>query len=89
MQEIGLAALVLFALAGATALVVWRVATDGHASRPVQIGLGAVMGLLGLFIVLVLDVDVIPDEMEGALEITFAIIGTLLIAVIGWLLTRP
>lgn len=89
MQDIGLTALVLFALAGATALVLRRIALDGHASRIVQAGLGAMMGLLGLFVVLVLGVDVIPDQMETPLEITFAIVGTLLIAAIGWLLTRP
>ena len=89
MQEIGLAALVLLALAAATALVVRRVARDGHVSRPVQAGIGAMMGLLGLFIALVLTLDVIPDEMEGVLEFTFAVVGTLLIATIGWLLSRP
>lgn len=82
MQRLVEAAIVVLALGTIVALSGRR---SGYLSRHPGVGrlvVGLTVGLMGAFLVLVPETDLIPDSLEGILEPIF-IIGVTAIAVVG------
>jgi peptidoglycan/LPS O-acetylase OafA/YrhL len=84
MQTLGLTAVVLIALAGLTALAIRHRGPGLDRSLGRQILLGSAMGLVGLFVVMVLSTDAIPDEIEGPLMVVIVGLVTILLIAVAW-----
>jgi len=85
MQRVEL--LIIFAtVAGVLILLALRRSRDGEHGGPVlQVVVGSAIGLTAAFIVLVLNVDLIPDQVESTIG-PFVVVAITSIAIVGTVL---